>query len=76
MFIYAVKLDYMLLSFELERDALSSTVCSLPFYPTGLKCCRGIVFTHGVRMGGRASGQSDGWAGSGKTFVPAVSQKL
>ena len=24
-----------------------------PFYPTALKGCRGIVFTHGVRMGGR-----------------------
>ena len=38
------------------------------FYPTALKGCRGIVFTHGVRMGG--------WAGSGKKFVWAVSQKL
>ena len=28
------------------------------FYPTALKGCRGIVFTHGVRMGG--------WAGGGK----------
>ena len=26
-----------------------------PFYPTALKGYRGIVFTHGVRMGGRAS---------------------
>ena len=25
------------------------------FYPTALKGCRSIVFTHGVRMGGRAS---------------------
>ena len=23
------------------------------FYPTALKGCRGVVFTHGVRMGGR-----------------------
>ena len=28
------------------------------FYPTALKGCWGIVFTHGVRMGG--------WAGGGK----------
>ena len=28
----------------------------LAFYPTALKGCRGIVFTHGVRMGGRAGG--------------------
>ena len=26
------------------------------FYPTALKGCRGIVFTHGVRMGGRVGG--------------------
>ena len=37
------------------------------FYPTALKGCRGIVFTHGVRMGGRAGGR--------KKFVRAVSQK-
>ena len=28
------------------------------FYPTALKGCQGIVFTHGVRMGGRAVGNS------------------
>ena len=33
------------------------------FYPTALMGCRGIVFTHGVRAGGR------------KKFVRAVSQK-
>ena len=27
---------------------------TLTFYPTALKGCRGIVFTHGVQMGGRA----------------------
>ena len=26
------------------------------YYPTALKGCRGIVFTHGVQMGGRAGG--------------------
>ena len=30
------------------------------FHPTALKGCRGIVFTHGVRMGGRAGGQVGG----------------
>ena len=34
------------------------------FYPTALGGCRGIVFTHGVRMGGR----SGGIAGSGKSL--------
>ena len=28
------------------------------FYPTALKGCQGIVFTHGVRMRGRAAGNS------------------
>ena len=27
------------------------------FYPTALKGCRGIVFTHGVQMGGRVGGR-------------------
>ena len=40
-------------------------------YPTALVGCRGIVFTHGVRMGGRPGGR----AGGGKKFVRAVSQK-
>ena len=44
----------------------------LIFYPTALKGCRGIVFTHGVRMGGRVA-KSFGWAGGGKKFVRAVS---
>ena len=35
-------------------------------YPTALKGCRGIVFTHGVRMGGRPGGLAGGWAGGGK----------
>ena len=30
------------------------------FYPTALKGCRGIVFTHGVRMGGRPGGRVGG----------------
>ena len=39
---------------------------SLHFYPTALKGCQGIVFTHGVRMGGRAGVRAGGWAGGGK----------
>ena len=39
----------------------------LGFYPTALKGCRGIVYTHDVQMSGRAGG--------GKKFVRAVSQK-
>ena len=34
------------------------TQISSDFYPTALKGCWGIVFTHGVRMGGRAAGKS------------------
>ena len=42
-------------------------MAEIDFYPTALKGCQGIVFTHGVWMGG--------WAGGGKKFVRAVSQK-
>ena len=35
------------------------------FYPTALKGCRGIVFTHGVRMGRRAGGWAAGNSLSG-----------
>ena len=35
------------------------------FYPTALKGCRGIVFTHGVRIGGRAGGRAAGNSLSG-----------
>ena len=38
---------------------------SEPFYPTALKGCRGIVFTHGVRMGGRAGKRAAGNSLSG-----------
>ena len=41
------------------------------FYPTALKGCRGIAFTRGVRRVGRTGM----WAGGGKKFVRAVSQK-
>ena len=33
------------------------------FYPTALKGCWGIVFTHGVRMGGRAGVRVGGRVG-------------
>ena len=36
------------------------------FYPTALKGCWGIVFTHGVRMGERAGVR----AGGGKSVCP------
>ena len=40
------------------REFVMADACSC-FYPTALKSCRGIVFTHGVRMGGRrAAGNS------------------
>ena len=35
------------------------------FYPRALKGCQGIVFTHGLRMGGRVGGQSAGKSLSG-----------
>ena len=37
----------------------SKTTTATDFYPTALKGCRGIVFTHGVRMGGRVGGRRE-----------------
>ena len=34
-------------------DAQKYVIKVFSFYPTALKDCRGIVFTHGVRTGGR-----------------------
>ena len=45
----------------------SKTTAFTHFYPTALKGCQGIVFTHGVQMGG--------WVDGGKKFVRVVSQK-
>ena len=46
---------------------LTPTIAMLTlFYPTALKGCLGIVFTHGVQMAG---------AGGRKKFVRIVSQK-
>ena len=41
------------------------TKCKLFYYPTALKSCQGIVFTHGVRMGGQAGGRAAGKSLSG-----------
>ena len=47
---------------------LFSVVSRLCFYPTAIKGCRGIVFTHGVRMGGWVCGRRE-------KFVRPVSRK-
>ena len=36
-----------------EENMVYYYLTAICFYPTALKGCRGIVFTHGVRMGGR-----------------------
>ena len=43
-----------------KSSSLHSSSVFHHFYPTALKGCRGIVFTHGVRMGGRAGGRAAG----------------
>ena len=43
------------------------------FYPTALKGCRGIVFTHGVRMGGQAGG---GGGGGGNVCPGCISETV
>ena len=44
----------LLLVSDLTLDPSFKVKCG--FYPTALKCCRGIVFTHGVWMGSLAGG--------------------
>ena len=58
MLLYASGIFGIYLS-QIKNDLVSS------FYPTALKGCRGIVFTHGVRMGGRAGGRAAGNSLSG-----------
>ena len=41
------------LSFWWIQICIGSPMPRSSFHPTALKGCRGIVFTHGVRMGGR-----------------------
>ena len=41
-----------------NRLRLNTEIQQKPFYPTALKGCQGIVFTHDVRMGGRVAGNS------------------
>ena len=50
----------LLLTGWLLRDVCHYFVGVFSFYPTALKGCRGIVFTHGVRMGWRAGGRVGG----------------
>ena len=55
---YFVFLTYHGLS-RLKRGIIQHFIASSKdFYATALKGCRGIVFTHGVRMGRRAGGKS------------------
>ena len=50
------------LTSETTQEPLIGSVddifCFMTFYPPALKGCRGIVFTHGVWMGGRVAGKS------------------
>ena len=49
----------MLKDFAQKQKDLNQFQIQNPFYPTALKGCRGIVFTHGVRMGGRPGGRRE-----------------
>ena len=41
------------------REAEKVECIFFNFYPTALKGCQGIVFTHGVRMGKRVGGRRE-----------------
>ena len=53
---------------SLEYVSLFNVVFNSEFYSTAFKGCAGVVFTHGVWMGG--------WVCCGKKLVRAVSHKL
>ena len=54
---YIVKFNNNIIQYNKIRNSYS---CSGNFYPTALKVCQGIVFTHGVRMGMHSVGQALG----------------
>ena len=45
--------------FKSIKVGKSFQICYSSSYPTALKGCRGIVFTHGVRVGGPAGGRRE-----------------
>ena len=55
-------LNAFLMTLAFYLTFLQKLIYMFGFYPTALNGCWGIVFTHGVRMVGRAGG----WAGGGK----------
>ena len=50
-FVFVSKNIFLVLFLDCSREYFSKDI---GFYPTAVKGCRGIVFTHGVRMGGRS----------------------
>ena len=60
----ALKTEYIMLMPPLSDILCNYFIC----YPTALKGCRGIVFTHGVRMGG--------WAGGRKVCPGCISETV
>ena len=66
------------LSLKLGHTGLESSAFPRLFvghYPTALKGCRGIVFTHGVRMGGHPGGRVGGRA-VGKSCPGCISETI
>ena len=63
-FTFESEVNLFYLNFYFSKYLSSALSCILlgiynnDFYPTALKGCRGIVFTHGVRMGGQVGGNS------------------
>ena len=48
---------FSLVKVPVQHGPPAGALSQAPFYPTALKGCRGIVFTHSVRMDGRAGRQ-------------------
>ena len=73
---YAILRIFLRLSIILRKNSKNTYlgICEQKvksFYPKALKGCRGIVFTHGVWMGGQADGRASG----GTKFVRAYLRK-
>ena len=49
---------FLIMSLLVEDYKMLPVYAQMHFYPTALKGCRDIVFTHNVQMGGQESGKT------------------
>ena len=59
MALYWSVIDILFCNYSTNEFLTIQNISGASFYPTALKGCRGIVFTHGVRMGGQVGGRRE-----------------